>query len=333
MALIDDYNKVIYWDGVNWQWLPYINFKVKEGSYRYRHKLLELKGSSVVCGREEVINLLEQLGYSLELYPKSILEVKKGLFLYEGVLIDDCSSVRSFVCKAFNISQSSAFRLFRKSITLEEALIKSKSISKNHIPVRFKGMDFDSATSAAKYLGCTVNKLLVVLPFIGKYPEELLDRYLESSYGAFRPVQCSNGLWYVNMKEAAYDLGLSINSVRRYKDSKGVIQLDEYLHSKTSLTIKGVNYESFKDLANHLGVPYHHVKRRFKRFQELNVPLDYLEDWADINNIIPTQDHLGNWFPHKETMLNYYGVTQGTFYNRISRGWSLEETLTGKRTP
>lgn len=42
----------------------------------------------------------------------------------------------------------------------------------------------------------------------------------------------------------------------------------------------------------------------------------------------PVTDHLGNTFPSKTAMLRHYGIPEISFKYRLSKGWSLEKTLT-----
>lgn len=39
-------------------------------------------------------------------------------------------------------------------------------------------------------------------------------------------------------------------------------------------------------------------------------------------------DHLGNEYDDLMTMLNKYGISKATYYNRIKRGWNIEDILT-----
>lgn len=66
MALIDNQNKVIYWDEVNWQWLPFVSISVANSS----------KG---------IIKFLFEEGYTLySISNLGILEISLGCYLYNG---------------------------------------------------------------------------------------------------------------------------------------------------------------------------------------------------------------------------------------------------------
>lgn len=66
MALIDKQNKVIYWDEVNWQWLPFVSI-------------------SVANSREGIIKFLFEEGYTLySISNLGISEISLGCYLYNG---------------------------------------------------------------------------------------------------------------------------------------------------------------------------------------------------------------------------------------------------------
>lgn len=85
MALIDQQNKVIYWDEVNWQWLPFVVIRVVRGKAYF---LLKRKNTSFsVNSKEDVISYLLKGGYTLSpISNLGITEVAMGTYLYEGII-------------------------------------------------------------------------------------------------------------------------------------------------------------------------------------------------------------------------------------------------------
>lgn len=83
MALIDLQNKVIYWDEVNWQWLPFVSLRVVSGK---KYSLLKYKDNySYVNSKEGVLELLIKEGYTLSSIANlGITEVSLGCYLYNG---------------------------------------------------------------------------------------------------------------------------------------------------------------------------------------------------------------------------------------------------------
>lgn len=83
MALIDLQNKVIYWDEVNWQWLPFVSLRVVSGKKYSLHKYKD--NYSYVNSKEGVLELLIKEGYTLSSIANlGITEVSLGCYLYNG---------------------------------------------------------------------------------------------------------------------------------------------------------------------------------------------------------------------------------------------------------
>ena len=79
MALLDQQNKVIYWDEVNWQWLPYLR-RLESGFY-----LLKNKKKFYVNSKNEVISTLKSFGFCLApIISLGITEISQGTFMYKG---------------------------------------------------------------------------------------------------------------------------------------------------------------------------------------------------------------------------------------------------------
>lgn len=83
MALIDNQNKVIYWDKVNWQWLPFVSLRVVSGK---KYSLNKYKDNySYVNSKEGIIELLVKKGYTLSSISNlGITEISLGCYLYNG---------------------------------------------------------------------------------------------------------------------------------------------------------------------------------------------------------------------------------------------------------
>lgn len=82
MSLIDNQNKVIYWDEVNWQWLPFLA-KERNGKF---YLIKDKKRFPVKC-QKDVVSLIKSFGFCLSpIQDLGIVEVSAGYFLYNGVL-------------------------------------------------------------------------------------------------------------------------------------------------------------------------------------------------------------------------------------------------------
>ena len=82
MALIDNQNKVIYWDEVNWQWLPYVSIEGSGVCYlRKNNKRFPIK-----CG-VDAINILKSFGFCFSpMQNLGVIEISRGCFLYKDKL-------------------------------------------------------------------------------------------------------------------------------------------------------------------------------------------------------------------------------------------------------
>ena len=83
MALIDNQNKVVYWDEVNWQWLPFV--KISNGRALVRVAQQNKKLYKSVNSKEHILSVLEEEGYSIcPLSELGIVELFRGCYLYNG---------------------------------------------------------------------------------------------------------------------------------------------------------------------------------------------------------------------------------------------------------
>ena len=83
MGVVDYSNKVIYWDEVNWQWLPFVQIHIRKTKISL---ILQYKGvRTSVHSKKEVIDFLESKGFIFApISNLGILEVSLGSYLYNG---------------------------------------------------------------------------------------------------------------------------------------------------------------------------------------------------------------------------------------------------------
>ena len=76
MALVDYQNKVIYWDEVNWKWLPYIRIEKSGNSY------LGKRGSRLlVQSKDDAIKALGSIDFRVS-PPKRVRSYRSFLWLF-----------------------------------------------------------------------------------------------------------------------------------------------------------------------------------------------------------------------------------------------------------
>ena len=87
----------------------------------------------------------------------------------------------------------------------------------------------------------------------------------------------------------------------------------------------GNRFNSMSDMCKEYGVSISTFHRRYRK-QRKSLK-DSLEGEIDRYSI---EDHLGNRFKSESDMCKEYGVKYCTYKERLKRGWSLKDSLTGK---
>ena len=277
MALIDNQNKVIYWDEVNWQWLPFV---VSRGS-KIMIQLPQQRNKYVdVNSKEDSLKLLEGEGYSFSsLNRLGIVEISKGYYLYNGRVYPKEGTPT-------------------RSLTNLLTLISEKSY--NYIRMRLKGK--------------------------GVIPKSLVDELVSSTGIKFR------GKVYKTYSALAKDYGFSLSYLSS-KLSKG-ISLEEAVnsykgHKEFRVDHLGNVFPSTQSMAKEYGVSHASILYHIRKGKTPAEALKHLLTEGEAKRKVT--DHKGNSFSSNTEMAKYYNVNFKTFRDRIKRGWSLEEALTGKR--
>lgn len=277
MALIDNVNKVIYWDEVNWQWLPFV---VSRGS-KIMIQLPQQRNKYVdVDSKENSLKLLEGEGYSFSsLNRLGIVEISKGYYLYNGRVYPKEGTPT-------------------RSLTNLLTLISEKSY--NYIRMRLKGK--------------------------GVIPKSLVDELVSSTGIKFR------GKVYKTYSDLAKDYGFSLSYLSS-KLSKG-ISLEEAVnsykgHKEFRVDHLGNVFPSTQSMAKEYGVSHASILYHIRKGKTPAEALKHLLTEGGAKRKVT--DHKGNSFSSNTEMAKYYNVNFKTFRDRIKRGWTLEEALTGKR--
>lgn len=189
MSLIDHQNKVIYWDEVNWQWLPNIkqekskNFFLIKGNRRFSIK-----------SPEDVINLLKSFNYSIaSLQSLGFIEIYRCCFLYNGRLYQISNNNPSILSLLSYITGEPKYRLL---VQIQDKGVLSKGFiddlvsgsvyapkSKKKLNYTYKGKLYESYVSLAEEVGISSIQLYRGLTS-GKSLEETV-RYYKSEIITF----------------------------------------------------------------------------------------------------------------------------------------------------
>ena len=326
VALVDFQNKVIYWDKVNWQWLPFVNLR-QSGNYYF---VKDGKGTLVTCA-DDVVSLLAELGFLLSLIQNlGVLEISRSTFLYNCRVYTLSNTNPSLSTLISNISGMSKSWSTRNLAT--KGVISKNQFSRLVVGitkgVEYNGKVYSSYSSLSKELGISHAHISRYL-YKGMSIEEIVEKY-NSKY-----VTDHLGNKFNTRKDMLKHWGISSTS---YQDriNRGW-SMEKSLATPTKNIRRPQEYTDFKgnvfpnatSMAKEYGVS---LVTLLKLLDKGNTPEEatYLlsQRSSKRGNYV---DHLGVKFSSRAEMLKTYGVNYATFYKRMENGWSLEEALTGKR--
>ena len=178
MGLVDYSNKVIYWDEVNWQWLPFVQIHVRKTKVSL---ILQYKGVRIsVHSKKEVIDFLGSKGFILTpISNLGILEVSLGSYLYNGNIYnqDGVRPIKSLPVLLSVISEKSKQLMFKN---LEGVGVLSKEqleriVSKGKC-IEFRGKVYKSYSELSRDYGFSIAYLSKWLSK-GMSLEEIVNNY------------------------------------------------------------------------------------------------------------------------------------------------------------
>lgn len=155
MALLDNQNNIIYWDEVNWQWLPFVTARVMGAKVYF---LLQYNRSHTsVRNKDEVISFLISEGYIF--YPISslgITEISLGCYLYNGKVYQKeggrpTKNLVTLLSLISGKSQQTILRNLKARGVLSKEQIKTLATERKSI--EFNGKVYRSYSEIAKEYG------------------------------------------------------------------------------------------------------------------------------------------------------------------------------------
>lgn len=321
MALVDYQNKVIYWDEVNWQWLPYVRVNLQGKCYMVK----DGTWNPINC-QEDAIKVLKAFGFSmLPLQHLGITEVYEGKFLCNGVLYRlgkaKCSVLSLLSLITGKSKNWIASRLKGESILSKDILKQLVSEAKQQI--EYRGKFYNNYHSLAKELGIphsyiynNLDKGMSIDDVVNNYSPKSVEikDHLGNSFNSLKSM-----LDYYKISRNAY-----LSRVTRGWSLEEVltIPVKKRREVKKYVDFKGNEFSSLSSMAKEYGISLPTIIKLLeegKTSEEVTYQLSQKS----------IKDHLGNSFPTTTKMTEHYGVHISTFLNRQHRGWSLEEALTG----
>lgn len=332
MALLDNVNNVIYWDEVNWQWLPFVYGKrIGDRVYfrlQYDHRSIKVKS------KEEVVDFLSSRGYVFSSIANlGIIEISLGSYLYNGKIYrrDKGKAIKNLSGLLSIISGKSISFVLLK---LKERGVLSKGYVEEIISrrvenvVEFNGKVYSSYSELAKEFGFSVSCLQRRLSK-GLSLEDILNNYINRTI-----IKDHLGTEYSCIEEMLNSWNISRGSYE-YRKSQGW-SLKKILttpvrtspKAKECVDFNGKIFPSLPLMAKFYGINLTSLRNHMA---EGETPAEALKNILESKSNNVVRDHVGNSFSSNVKMAEHWKVNYSTFKDRIKRGWNLEETLTCKR--
>lgn len=238
MALVDYSNNVIYWDGVNWKWLPH----VKVDKYGNCYFIKDRTASPIKC-REDAIRLLKSINFHLSpIQMLGISEISHNLFLYEGKLYKVSNRRPSIISLISNISGKSTSWVTKKvrgkgllSKTLIDELVHQE------LKVEYNGRFYSGYLSLAKDLGINYSVMYRGLSN-GMTTDEIIKKYKS------RRIKDHLGNYFDTTKDMLEYWGIPRDAYNK--------RLNKGLSLEEALTLPLVNIRGTRKCKDHLGNEY-----------------------------------------------------------------------------
>lgn len=121
--------------------------------------------------------------------------------------------------------------------------------------------------------------------------------------------------------------GKSSKTINKELKGMGLLSkenIDSLISRRGAIEFDGIVYKNFSELAKDYGFNPAYLSRRLSNGSSLDTIIPYYSRKK-------VSDHLGNRYRNVEDMLVHWGISSKVYRKRKEKGWSLEESLTGKR--
>lgn len=196
MALLDQQNNIIYWDEVNWQWLPFVSLRV-------------------VNSKEGIIELLVKEGYTLSSIANlGITEISLGCYLYNGKIYSrDGGSPLKNLTSLISLISGKSSKVINKKLKGMGLLSKEQidSLLTRKDTIEFDGIVYKNFSDLAKDYGFNPSYLSRRLSR-GSSLDKIIPYY--SRY----KVSDHLGNRYRDVEDMLRHWGISLNVYRKRKE-------------------------------------------------------------------------------------------------------------------
>ena len=331
MALIDNQNKVIYWDEVNWQWLPFV--VIKNNKTNASLVLQTADRYITVNSKEEVLTFLKGRGYTLvSISNIGITEVSSGCYLYEGrVYKKEKGLTLKSLSKLLSIISEKSLQAINHKLVGVGILSKEqvKDIASKKVVIEFDGKFYSSYAKLAKDYGFSPSYLSKWLSK-GMSLEEIISKYKPNNI-----VVDHLGVEYSCLEEMLNKWGITLKAYKDRKERRWSLKrilttpLKSTQVAKECVDFNGRVFPSMKAMAIEYGINPTNILYHVKKGKTPAEALKHLLTEGKARRTV--KDHLGNSFSSNTEMAFHWKVNPRTFRGRINLGWTIEEALTGER--
>lgn len=325
MPLIDVQNKVIYWDEVNWSWLPFIRTERSGNCYFVKEGIRTPVNSS-----EDALNLLNDFEFLISpLQSLGFTEVSQCCFLYKNRLYQvnkQKSSILTLLATITDSSKTWVSKQISGKGVLSKEFVDDLVVKKSKIP--FRGKLYSSYNTLAKAVGLSSGYIYNCLSE-GRTIEEIVDGH-ESSF-----VTDHKGDKFTSVVDMCKRWGISNDAYYRRLSRGWSLErtlsspIKEVRKSTSYVDFKGNVFPSVSSLAKEYGVSISVVTRLLNEGKTTEEVTHFLS--KRLRGEFMYEDHLGNKFLSYSKMAEAYGINARLFATRRKRGWTIEEALTGIR--
>lgn len=321
MALVDYSNKVIYWDEVNWHWLPYV--MIGRNGHCYF-----LKGgiSYPITCKEDVVRILKSFDYCLySIQVLGISEISQNLFLYKGKLYEVSNLKPSIITLISNITGKASSWISRKIRgrgVLSETIFDELLLG---VKVKYNGKSYKGYNHLAKELGIPYSAI-----YTGLSEGKSLDEIIENRKP--RKVKDHLGSQFESTKEMISRWGISRETYNK--------RLSDGWSLEKTLTTPVSYANNTQKCRDHLGNEFESKGAMYKAYGVSRATFSnrLLSGWSLEEALTGSRnennkyvDFKGNAFPSKTKMAEHWGISYPILRDRLGLGWTLEEALTGTR--
>lgn len=326
MSLIDIQNRVIYWDEVNWYWLPYISKGPGNSSV-----VFEYKGERhLIDSKDFAIDILVNDGFTLApLSNLGVTEMSKGCFLFNGSMYygegsSSLYSINSFFAKVLNKHYHVVWLKLKGAGVLTPRKVKNLFFPKE-IYIEFRGKKYNNYTEIAKdyslpknYIYKSLSRGLSLEEVVTSYKprNKQVKDHLGNSFKSMRDM-CRFWNTTVHVYTSRVSNGMSVQDALTKPLNKGGKKRKVLMYTD----FNGNSFPTKEAMCEAHGINVSSLCRRMKNGETQDEALKYLIENSKV------YDHLGNSFSSYNSMANHYGLKGITLRHRLKRGWSLEDAL------